>query len=88
MFDDKEDDDDDKEECTNCYIYGDIYGYCGDNGDPFCERCWDAHVKKCDKCIEECDELYEESHEDRYAKVLVQVEERLKDPFRIWLCFT
>lgn len=47
---------DDREQCTNCLIYTDVYGYCGENGDPFCEHCWDTHVKECDRCSSECEE--------------------------------
>ena len=47
---------DDGEKCTNCDTFTDVYGYCGKNGDPFCELCWNEHVNKCDRCTEECTE--------------------------------
>ena len=55
-----DEDDDNKDHCTSCHKYKDIYGFCGENGDPFCEDCWQSHVDECEKCQWECGELPED----------------------------
>ena len=45
-------DDTDEEICTCCNTLTSVYGYCEDDGAPFCEQCWNGHVVKCIKCSE------------------------------------
>jgi hypothetical protein len=41
--------------CTDCGTQVKDHGYCEENGAPYGECCWGAHVSGCEKCADECD---------------------------------
>jgi hypothetical protein len=42
-----------QEQCSTCKKRKTVYGYCAETGNPYCEDCWDKHVRKCPACQED-----------------------------------